>query len=112
VDDLVARGHVDDRAFALQWVQARIARGYGAARLRIELRLRGVAPVLIEAALAGRDTEGELDQARVMARRRHAALLRSGPARAPLRLRDYLLRRGFSGSVVARVVREVAGQPD
>ena len=112
VDDLVARGYVDDRAFALQWVQGRTARGYGPARLRIELRLRGVASALIEAALATIDGESDLAQARATARRRHPVLLRNGQARAAVRLRDYLLRRGFSSSVVVRVVREVSGQSD
>ncbi len=43
VDDLVARGYVDDAAFARHWVTARAARGYGAGRLRLELRARGIA---------------------------------------------------------------------
>jgi regulatory protein len=108
VDDLTARGHVDDRAFALRWVETRAARGYGAARLRAELRLRGVEPALIVAALAPLAAESQLGQARAVARRRYPALLRTAPARAPARLRDHLLRRGFSASVVLRVVREVA----
>jgi regulatory protein len=108
VDDLTARGHVDDRAFALRWVESRAARGYGAARLRAELRLRGVAPALVAAALAPLAAEGQLGQARAVARRRYPAFLRTGPARAAARLRDHLLRRGFSASVVLRVVREIA----
>ena len=38
VTDLAGRGHVDDAAFARHWVETRSARGYGAARLRAELR--------------------------------------------------------------------------
>jgi regulatory protein len=110
VDDLVARGHVDDGAFATHWVQARAARGYGAARLRRELRLRGVALSLIDAALASLPAAGQLEQARVTAHRRYPALLRGAPARAPARLHDYLMRRGFPASVVARVVRELAAR--
>ena len=86
------------------------ARGYGAARLRAELRARGVATPLIEAAVAPLDRGDQLEQARRLARRRLPALARVAPDKAGARLRDHLLRRGFPGTVVAQVVREVAGQ--
>ena len=107
VDDLVARGYVDDAAFARHWITARAARGYGAARLRLELRARGIAPPLIAAALTVLAGDDALARAREAARRRLTALRRGRPDRVASRLRDYLLRRGFSTSVVMRVVREL-----
>lgn len=104
--DLAARGDVDDAAFARLWVETRAARGYGPARLRTDLRARGVPATLIEAALSGVEGPGQLERARAVAHRRLPALQRAAPARAAARLRDYLLRRGFAGGVVARVVRE------
>jgi len=109
VDDLVARGYVDDAAFARHWVTARAARGYGAARLRLELRARGIAAPVIAAALGALDGDDVLVRAREAARRRLRALRRGRPERAASRLRDYLLRRGFSASVVVRVLRETTG---
>jgi len=109
VDDLVARGYVDDAAFARHWVTARAARGYGAARLRLELRARGIAAPVIAAALGALVGDDALARARDAARRRLPALRRGRPDRLPPRLRDYLLRRGFSTSVVMRVVRETTG---
>ncbi len=109
MDDLVARGYVDDAAFARQWVAARAARGYGAARLRMELRARGVTSPLIAAALAGLTGDDTLARARETARRRLPALRRGRADRVAPRLRDYLLRRGFSTSIVVRVVREATG---
>jgi regulatory protein len=106
VADLAARGDVDDAAFARLWVETRTARGYGPARLRRDLRARGVAASLIETALSGVEGPGQLERARAAAHRRLPALRRAAPARAAARLRDYLLRRGFAGGVVARVVRE------
>ena len=106
VTDLAARGYVDDAAFARQWVAARAGRGYGAARLRVELQARGVASQLIGDALALLAGDAQLERARVVAGRRLAALTRVEPALAAARLRDHLLRRGFSGSTVGRVVRE------
>jgi regulatory protein len=112
VADLAARGHLDDDAFARQWVETRAARGYGAARLRSELRVRGVAPALIDAALVALTSEAGLEAARALARRRLPALTRGAPERVAARLRDYLLRRGYPGGIVARVVREVTGLGD
>jgi regulatory protein len=105
-DDLAGRGYVDDAAFARHWVTTRAARGYGAARLRAELRARGVATAHIDAALASLDRGGQLDEARRLARRRLQGLARAAPEKAAARLRDHLLRRGFPGGVVAQVVRE------
>jgi len=109
VDDLVARGYVDDAAFARHWVTARAARGYGAGRLRLELRARGIAAPVIAAALGALGGDDALARARDAARRRLPALRRGRPDRLASRLRDYLLRRGFSTSVVVRVVRESTG---
>jgi regulatory protein len=109
VDDLVARGYVDDAAFARHWVTARAARGYGAARLSMELRARGVALAVITAALGTLGGDDVLGRARETARRRLPTLRRGRPDRVAPRLRDYLLRRGFSTSIVVRVVRETTG---
>jgi len=109
VADLTARGYLDDAAFAHHWAAARAARGYGPARLRAELRARGVGAKLIDAALAALDHDAELERARAVARRRLPALRRGDRARTAARLRDHLLRRGYAASVVARVVRESAG---
>ena len=109
VNDLVARGYVDDVAFARQWVATRAARGYGAARLRMELRARGITAPMISAALGELGGDDPIARAREAARRRLPALRRGRPDRVAPRLRDYLLRRGFSTSVVVRVVREATG---
>jgi regulatory protein len=105
----VARGYLDDAGYARHWVTTRAARGYGAARLRAELRARGVAASVIDAALGGLDADASLGRAREVARRRLPALRRGRPERLASRLRDYLLRRGFGGSIVMRVVRESTG---
>jgi len=97
---------VDDAAFATHWVTTRAARGYGAARLRAELRARGVASGLIDVALATLEGDAPLERARALARRRLPALRRAAPEKAAARLRAHLLRRGYAAGVVSRVVRE------
>jgi regulatory protein len=109
VADLVGRGYVDDAAFARHWVATRAARGYGAARLRAELRTRGIALPLIDAALASLEHDDQLERARAVVRRRLPVLRRANPERAAARLADHLLRRGYSASIVRRVVRESFG---
>ncbi|PYN49091.1 MAG: recombination regulator RecX [Candidatus Rokuibacteriota bacterium] len=69
--DLTARGYLDDAAFAHHWIATRSARGYGPARLRAELRARGVAGSLVDAALAAQGDD-ELERARAVASRRAA----------------------------------------
>jgi regulatory protein len=94
-------------------VATRSTRGYGAARLRAELRARGVAAPLIETAVAELAGPSVLARARAVAERRRPALRDVDPARAAARLRDHLLRRGYSAGIAARVVREVLGaRPD
>jgi SOS response regulatory protein OraA/RecX len=61
---------------------------------------------LIDAALAHLDRGDQLEEARRLARRRLPVLRRTAPLKAAGRLRDYLLRRGFPGGIVAQVVRE------
>ena len=103
---MVGRGYVDDAAFARNFVETRLARGYGASRIAVDLRARGVMAGLVHAALADIDPGVQLERARAIARRRLPVLRRVGPARAAGRLRDHLLRRGFAAGVVLRVVRE------
>jgi SOS response regulatory protein OraA/RecX len=61
---------------------------------------------LIDAALASLDRGEQIEEAHRLARRRLSSLQRAEPRKAAARLRDYLLRRGFPGGVVAQVVRE------
>ena len=107
VAELEARGYVDDRAYAAAWAESRArGRSFGRQRLREELRGRGVARPLVEAAIdrAFEDTP-ELARTQVAAVRRLAILGRRSPDQAARRLHDYLRRRGYSGDVVRQVLR-------
>ncbi|PYM07538.1 MAG: hypothetical protein DMD82_05200 [Candidatus Rokuibacteriota bacterium] len=107
VSELESRGYLDDAQFARRWVETRAgSRRLGPARLRSELRARGVDAELAEAAIReafGRESEASL--ALAAGRKRLPVLEKRDPGRAPVRLSDYLLRRGYPGGVVAQVVR-------
>jgi regulatory protein len=114
VGDLEAKGYVNDTAFAEWWAATRArARKLGSVRLRRELLARGIPSGLAAAAIeAAFEEAGEADHALEAARRRLPALLRSTPERAPARLRDFLLRRGYPAGVVVDVVRRLVRVPE
>lgn len=111
VAELEASGYVDDRAFARGWAEVRARqKALGRQRIAAELRAKGIARELIEAAL--QEAFGEVSeetQALEVTRRRLPALLKRDPRKAAARLRDHLLRRGFSSDVVGAVLRRVGG---
>lgn len=111
VTELEGKGYVDDDAFARWWAEAR-ARGrrVGSLRLTQELRARGIAPALVTAAVESAFAEvPERERALDAARRRLPALRRTRPDRAAVRLRDYLLRRGYPASAVRAAITAVLG---
>lgn len=117
VDDLQRAGWIDDAKFARLWVRDRLAlRPSGRRRLRLELIARGVSTPLVEDALAEiLPIERESDVALAQAQRRAARLANLPPDVATRRLAGWLQRRGFSGEVVASVIRAIrrgAARPD
>lgn len=114
LDRLVAGRLLDDLAFARGFAQARLGegRGYGPARVRLELMRRGVARDLIDRVLTEHQEDSGLDPAQVVeaaARKRLRALAGLEPAVARRRLVAWLLRRGFPGADATRVARELIG---
>jgi regulatory protein len=103
-------GLIDDRAFADAWAEGRARhRHLGKRRLRQELTLKGVSRPEIDAALLKAfGAEGEATEAGLAAAGKWQELEKRDPDKAPRRLRDYLLRRGFPSELVERAVRECA----
>jgi len=115
VAELAERGYVDDASFARFWAESR-ARGrrIGSRRLQQELSQKGIPRDLVAAAVAAAFTEApEAERCLDAGRRRLPAILRRGREGASVRLRDYLLRRGYPRSVVMRTVTVLTGtRPD
>jgi regulatory protein len=104
-------GLVDDAEFARMWVAERTAAGTGRHRLQWELRRKGIREDLIRQAVEETVDEGrELEQALELARRR----LRGEPAEGPacLRLRRFLVGRGYGSGTVEQVMRRLTSQED
>jgi regulatory protein len=112
LDELERRGLLSEARFAASLVRARSPR-VGDARLRQELRVRGVPAEVATAALASlRKAEGgsEIARARAVWSRRFGAVPRTAEERG--RQSRFLQARGFSAEVIRTVLRGLPGEDD
>ncbi len=101
-------GYVDDRAFADYWVENRERfRPRGLRALRYELRQKGIAAEIVEAALQNVDPHASAYRAAQTYTRRLRGLARRD---AQNKLAAFLQRRGFAYAVVREVVEEVLSE--
>jgi len=113
LDRLEASGVLSDEAVARAEAASRLRRGDAPARVRQQLRKKGVAAPRVTAAVAEALEEAreagfdELASCRAIAEKRVRSLASLEPAVAERRLVAFLLRRGYAGSLVRRVAREV-----
>lgn len=111
LDRFTEVGLVDDAAFARDWVEQRQAgRGLARRALAQELRRKGVDDEVAHEALEG--IEGEEDVARDLVRRKLRSVRGLPEDKAVRRLVGMLARKGYSGSIAFRVVREELGADD
>ncbi|KAA9006460.1 regulatory protein RecX [Paenibacillus spiritus] len=107
VERLTRERFVDDRQYASRWAEQRIT-GHRKGKLwvRQELREKGIEKSLIAEALEGISEEEEFDGALQLGRRKWS----SSKGEAIDRRRKtgaYLMRRGYSGDIVRRVLNEL-----
>jgi regulatory protein len=109
VSEMESRGWLDDTHFARAWVEDRADRKrYGKTRLAAELRRKGVDKETIAETLETIEEADELARALTAAqtRLRSERLAEADPAALQTekrRLSDFLLRRGFSHSIIRQV---------
>ncbi len=100
-------GLIDDGAFARAWVESRQpGKGLGRRALAQELRRKGIDDEVAREALEEIEPEDEEEAARALVRRKLRSLRQVDRATATRRLTGMLARKGHSGEVVWRVVRE------
>ena len=111
LDQLAAIGMLDEAAFVEHYVATRSARGRGPVRLTRDLLAMGVERRVIDRALAALRADGgeSPDVPLALASRRAAQLGNLPRAAKRRRLLAYLARRGFTGSEVGAIVRQVVG---
>ncbi len=114
LDQLQDAGLIDDYRFALDYCDYRLnaCGGYGRHRVVAELRRRGVAGTIIDAALdtfeTGDNDDAELERATDAARKKWVSARRNAdPLKARGRVYRFLVTRGFSADVCRRVVEQL-----
>lgn len=116
IQDVLARlqseGYVDDAAYAQEWASQRVKlRGKGKLWVKHELRQKGISKAYIEEALGEVSEEDEFESALQLGMKKW----RSTTGEMLDRKRKtgaFLQRRGFSGSVVSRVMRELGNREE
>lgn len=110
LDQLERLGYVDDQAFTRFWIENRMrSKPRGLRALRYELRQKGIAPGLIEAALA----EIDPGEAAYQAAQERLSRLRGQSRRdARTALGAFLVRRGFSYEVARDAVERTITELD
>lgn len=108
LNSLTEQGLVDDALYAQEWAGQRVkSRGKGKLWVRQELRQKGVSKPLIEEALIGVSEEDEYDSALQLGSKKWKST--SGEYIDKKRkVGAFLMRRGFSGALVSRVLRELS----
>lgn len=108
LQECVEQGYLDDQVFAKAWVKERNERkGYGKLRLRQELKAKGVSSLDIEAALRDIDEEEERQKATELAERRYLRIQDQPWSTIERRIGQYLLRRGYSSSMVYSILNQI-----
>lgn len=108
VADLVDLRLLDDRKFAMQWVESRMAlKPMGISRLRAELAAKGVERDVIETILSKyRNDIDERSTALILAQRKMKVLKKLDPEVARRRLASFLSRRGFSAQYISEALKK------
>lgn len=104
VERLKADGYVDDEQYALAYVQSKSRiQGKGRNRIALDLKARGVAQNAIEAALESLDEEEEYEAACKAAMKKLRSLS-NDEHEIRRKLQQFLLRKGFSGVIIRKVM--------
>ncbi|MBM3246306.1 MAG: regulatory protein RecX [Candidatus Omnitrophica bacterium] len=102
---LKEKNFIDDNYFAKSWIDARLKRPLGLARIKQELRIKGVGKAIIDNQIDEvRKDYSEIDIVNKLAQDKMKRLKGIEPKKAKQRLYAYLLRRGFSVDVVLEVL--------
>jgi regulatory protein len=107
IKELTEHSFLDDERFARDYTGARLRFGFGLRRIRNDLRERGIAESLIDAALQdARESNRESEAFRVALDKRIRAKGKPDTAGELKNLVDYLARRGFAHERVRQELQE------
>jgi regulatory protein len=103
LDRLTESGYLDDRAFAQNYIQSRVANHPSGRRLlEMKLRTKGISATAIRAVLDEIEPEAEEAAAQNLAEKKAAALKNLEPAARKRRIFQFLINRGFSPKIAGK----------
>lgn len=110
LDRLESTGILSDESVAQAEAASRLRRGEAPARVKQQLRRKGVAGDTATEAVAGAMADDEFDEeaaCRTVAEKRARSLTSDDPVAAERKLLGFLLRRGYGSGIARRVARSV-----
>ena len=111
IDRFIEVGLIDDYTLAKNFTEVAVSRKAKAKSvIARELRAKYFPQDAIDAALAEIDTDSELEAAKALAESRYRQLLKLDPEVRTRRLSSFLMRKGYSSSVVWTAVRHASGE--
>ena len=111
IDRFIEVGLIDDLALAKDFTETAITRKSKAKSvIARELRAKHFPQEAIDAAISEIDSESEIEAAKKLAESRYRQLLKLEPEVRTRRLSSYLMRKGYSSSVVWAAVRYASGE--
>lgn len=111
IDRFIEVGLIDDVAMAKSFTEVAVSRKSKAKSvIARELRAKNFPQEAIDLALADIDMDDELETAKSLAESRYRQLLKLEPEVRTRRLSSFLMRKGYSSSVVWAAVRHASGE--
>jgi regulatory protein len=107
IERCTAAGLLDDRRYATAFVESRVRRGHGAARIRQDLARRGIDRQLVAELLVEPGEDGSLTAAAVAAARRKFARVDLEESKARAKAMRWLLGRGYTSTQAGTALRIV-----
>ena len=99
---------LNDRAFTKSWIQYRLTRPFGFRRIVLELKDKGIDPVIIEEEIdAVKSHTDESCTALELAKRRWQRLTGIEPLKKKKRIFDFLSRRGFAPDIIFKALKQL-----
>ncbi len=110
LDQLEIEGLLNDLEFAQLWSESRQRQKKMSKRLIIqELRGKGVTQEIIDEVMEEIDDESEYKLAFALAERKYRSCSHLDPEKIYSRISGALSRKGFSGGLTSRIIRELTG---
>ncbi|MFA5393004.1 MAG: regulatory protein RecX [Candidatus Ratteibacteria bacterium] len=103
LDQLTESGYLDDRVFARNYIQSRIANHPSGQRLlEMKLKAKGISTTTIREVLGEIEPEAEEAAAQYLAKKKAAVLKNLEPIARKRRIFQFLINRGFSSEIAGK----------